>query len=66
MDENEGIRPEGSARNTSGPTNLSSSMARQLQIERSAAAHKSKVIEEEAALLEMEGNWRWKQYNANQ
>ena len=54
MEEDDGIRPEDSASNVSAPTSMTSSMARQLQIERVAAANKLKIIEEEAALLKME------------
>ena len=48
------IRPEDSASNISGPTSITSSIARQLQDKRAAAAIQLKVIEEDAALLEKE------------
>ena len=54
-EDDDGIRSEDSARNVFVPTSMTSSMARQLQIERATAANKLKIIKEEAALLEMEG-----------
>ena len=55
-EEDDGIRPEDSASNVSAPTSMTSSLARQLKNQRAAAAIKLKMIEEEAALEEMERN----------
>ena len=55
-EDDDGIRPEDSASNVSAPTSMTSSLARQLRNQRAAAALKLKMIEEEAALEEMERN----------
>ena len=54
--EDDGILPEDSASNISAPTSMTSSMARQYRNQRAAAALKLKMIEEEAALEEIERN----------
>ena len=54
IEDDDGIRPEESASSVSAPTSMTSSLARQLKNKRAAAAIKLKMIEEEAALLEME------------
>ena len=56
IEDDDGIRPEDSASNISAPTSMTSSLARQLRNQRAAAALKLKMIEEEAALEEMERN----------
>ena len=55
-EDDDGIRPEDSASNVSAPTSMTSSLARQYRNQRAAAAIKLKMIEEEAALEEMERN----------
>ena len=55
-EDDDGIRPEDSASNISAPTSMTSSMARHYRNQRAAAALKLKMIEEEAALEEMERN----------
>ena len=55
-EDDDGIRPEDSASNVSAPASMTSSLARQLKNQRAAAAIKLKMIEEEAALEEMERN----------
>ena len=59
-EDDDGIRPADSASNVSAPTSMTSSLARQYRNQRAAAAIKLKMIEEEAALEEMERNLEMK------